>query len=105
MGHPCVRELASSFPIATCSDVSVLSERGFTSACNPQPDLRRHDALHADCDCLYGHHVYLAWYDFVAAKVPLRRRIKTSNVKKPGDECPGLFCLVAEAGIEPARLF
>ena len=37
-----------------------------------QPDLRRHDALHADRHPLHGLHVHLARHDAVAAELPLR---------------------------------
>src|SRR6185436_19196574 len=38
-----------------------------------QPDLRRHDAVHADRHSLPGVHVYLAGDDSLAAEFPLRR--------------------------------
>ena len=38
-----------------------------------QPDLRRHDALHADRHPVHGHHVYVARHDAVAAELSLRR--------------------------------
>ena len=38
-----------------------------------QPDLRRHDALHADRDPVHGHHVHLARHDPLASELPLRQ--------------------------------
>src|SRR6516165_11540455 len=38
-----------------------------------QPDLQRHDALHADRHSLYDHHVFLAGHDSVAAQLPLQQ--------------------------------
>ena len=38
-----------------------------------EPDLRRHDAVHADRDRLHGHHVHLAGHDALAAELSLRR--------------------------------
>ena len=38
-----------------------------------QPDLRRHDALHADRHHLHGAHVHLAGDDAVAAELSLRK--------------------------------
>ena len=46
-----------------------------------QPDLRRHDALHADRHPVHGHHVSLARHDAVAAELPLRR---LSTLTRPG---------------------
>ena len=43
------------------------------SARHAQPDLRRHDALHARHHPVHGHHVCLAGHDAVAAELPLRR--------------------------------
>ena len=37
-----------------------------------QPDLRRHDAVHADRHPVHGHHVHVARHDAVAAELSLR---------------------------------
>ena len=42
------------------------------AARHAQPDLRRHDALHAGRDPVHGHHVRVARHDALAAELPLR---------------------------------
>src|SRR5229473_3433578 len=73
VGYTRVRELAGGVPVAAGRDVGVLSQGRLTEACHAQPDLRRHDALHADRYLVHGDHVSLAGDDAVAAELPLRR--------------------------------
>src|SRR5713101_3701338 len=73
VGDAGVRELAGGVPVATGRDVGVLSQGRRAEACHAQPDLRRHDALHADRYPVHGDHVSLAGDDAVAAELPLWR--------------------------------
>ena len=69
MGYIGICELTGRLLVASSSHVRVLSQRGLTARRYPQPDFCRHDALHADCDSMYGLYVYLAWHDTVVTKV------------------------------------
>ena len=80
VGHAGVREPAGGVPVAAGGDVGVLSQGRRAEARHAQPDLRRHDALHADRDRLHGHHVSLARHDAVAAELSLRRLTEGSTV-------------------------
>ena len=71
VGHAGVREPAGSVPVAAGRHVRVLSEGGGAKARHPQPDLRRHDALHADRYSVHGIHVCLARDDALAAEFPV----------------------------------
>jgi len=53
--------------------VSVLSQGRLTSARHAQPDVRRHEALHAGRHPVHGGHGSVAGHDAVAAKLPLWR--------------------------------
>jgi hypothetical protein len=75
LGHTGVRQPSGSVPVATGGNVGVLSEGRVAAARHAQPDLRRHDAVHADCHRLHGDHVFVAGDDAVAAKLPVRRRL------------------------------
>src|SRR5258705_4027296 len=71
VGNARVREFTGGIPVATGRDVGVLSQGRRTEACHAQPDLRRHDALHADRHPVHGDHVSLARDDAVAAELSL----------------------------------
>ena len=75
LGHAGVREPAGGVPVAAGRDVGVLSQGRVAAARHPQPDLRRHDALHADRHPVHDHHVSLARHDALAAELPLWRRL------------------------------
>jgi TRAP-type mannitol/chloroaromatic compound transport system permease large subunit len=73
VGDAGVREPAGGIFVAAGRDVGVLSEGRRAAARHPQPDFRRHDAVHAGRDPLHGDHVSLAGDDAVAARLPLWR--------------------------------
>ena len=72
LGRAGVREPAGRVPLSTGRDVGVLPKRGGAKTRHHQPDIRRHDAVHADRHRLHGVHVYLARHDVVAAEFPVR---------------------------------
>jgi TRAP-type mannitol/chloroaromatic compound transport system permease large subunit len=72
VGRAGLREPAGGLPVAAGRDVGLLPEGGIAVARDHQPDLRGHDALHADRDPVHGLHVYLARPDALAAEVPVR---------------------------------
>jgi TRAP-type mannitol/chloroaromatic compound transport system permease large subunit len=72
VGRAGVRESAGGVPVAAGGDVGVLSERRRAEACHAQPDLRGHDAVHADRDRLHGADVSVAGHDAVAAELSVR---------------------------------
>src|SRR5712671_5758918 len=69
VGDAGVREFAGGVPVAAGRDVGVLSEGRRAETRHAQPDLCRHDALHADRHRLHGHHVSVARHDAVAAEL------------------------------------
>ena len=73
VGHAGVREPAGGVPVAASRDVGVLPQGRGAAACDAQPDLRRHDAVHAGRHLVHGHHVLLARHDALVAELPLRR--------------------------------
>ena len=73
VGRAGVREPAGGVPLAAGRDVGVLSQGRRAEARHAEPDLRRHDALHADRDRLHGLHVPVARPDAVAAELSVRR--------------------------------
>ena len=73
LGRAGVRQPAGGLPVAAGGDVGVLPEGRVAAARHAEPDLRRHDAVHADRDHLHGVHVHLAGHDAVAAEVSVRR--------------------------------
>lgn len=72
MGYLGLCKLASSFPIATGSDVGLLSKRGITARCNAQSNFCRHDALYVHRYFVHGLHVYMARHDAVVTEISLR---------------------------------
>ena len=72
VGRAGVREPAGGVPVAAGGDVGVLSERRGAETRDAEPDLRRHDAVHADRHRLHDLHVYLAGHDAVAAELSVR---------------------------------
>src|SRR5215813_6423552 len=80
VGHDRVREPASGVPVAAGGDVGVLSQGRVAAARHAQPDIRRHDAVHADRHHLHGDHVSVARHDAVAAQLSLRRRLSRAVV-------------------------
>ena len=73
VGHAGVREPAGRVPVAAGRDVGVLPQGRRAEARHAEPDLCRHDALHADRDPVHGDHVSVARHDAVAAELSLRR--------------------------------
>ncbi len=64
-------ESPGGLPVAAGGDVGLLSEGRVAQARDPQPDLRRDDALDAHCRPVPRVHVHLARYDALAAGVPV----------------------------------
>src|SRR6266850_860622 len=89
VGHAGVCELAGGVPVAAGRDVGVLPQGRRTEACHAQPDLRRHDALHADCYPVHGNHVSLAGNDALAAELPLRQLTASATATPEDPWCPG----------------
>src|SRR5262249_8131257 len=73
LGYAGVREPSGGILVAAGSNVGLLSQGRLTAPRHSQPDLQRHDAVHADRDRLHGHYVFLAGHDAVAAELPLWR--------------------------------
>ena len=85
VGNAGVREPAGGVPVAAGGDVGVLPQGCRALARDAEPDLLRHDALHADRHPVHGLHVSLARNDALAAELPLRRlrRVSRRGVSLP----------------------
>ena len=73
MGRAGLCELASRLLVAAGGHVGLLPQGRIAAACDDQPDLRGHDALHVHCDHLHGPDVHLAAIDLVAAQLLVRK--------------------------------
>ncbi len=92
------RESAGRVPFSAGGDVGLLSQGRLATARNAQPDLRRHDALHADRAPLSGDHVCLAGHDALAAEFPLRKLI---GAEKRVDKRSHAPCSDSHAWLNP----
>src|SRR4029077_15756710 len=73
MGRSRLCQSAGGIPFAAGGNVGVLSEGRVTVPRYPQPDILRHDALHADRHRVHGVLVSLARHDALVAELPLRQ--------------------------------
>jgi hypothetical protein len=81
VGHARFRELAGRVPLPAGRHVGLLSQGRLAAPRHAQPDIRRHDAIHAGDHPVHGDHVSVARHDVVAAELSLRQLAPTSSMK------------------------
>jgi TRAP-type mannitol/chloroaromatic compound transport system permease large subunit len=73
VGRSGFRQSTGGIPVAAGSDGGVLSEGCCSAACEPEPDILRHDALYVDRHRVHDIHVSMARHDALAAELSLRQ--------------------------------